>query len=816
MVFDFQRPTLERPAPGPTRFALGVLAAWTAIAMLGYAPVGAAQGLDDSGSDPWDGIEEMVVVGGNASGLLIEKTTSAIAFDAADLQVERIGNVADLSNFTPNLEIKSPFAASNAVFFVRGVGLDDFNANSAGAVAIYQDGVYMNSPAGQLFQFFDNSGVDVLRGPQSGRYRNASAAAIRVQSKPPTNEFEGYANFTTGNYGLIETEGALNIPIVPDILSMRLSGKQMLQDGFTKNRCDGKPLLRFNDPTIQPGDRSCTRVFVEGFSLGSGQSIPGKENDAENWALRGQLLWNVPLEDGSMEWLLNLHGGRNESRAAQFQHRGFPKLDASDPNSPRVRGLDVVGYADTDSSPFKGDYNNGDDENLKLFGANLHGTWEVSGRHTLVSLSAYEFHDRETLENSDANPRNLLTSLYKDEAWQFSQDLRFESDWNDELETSVGVYVILEDLTVDNAYELRTNFILDLEYSQDTRSGAIYGEVDWEFIPGLTFSATARYTHEYKEFENFSTAKNAAGVSGVGLNVGTANETFADVSGHAGLNWEINEDYSLYAKFTRGWKPGHFNGGSVFSGQLIEPVDPEELLAYEIGGKASLFDGLITLEAAAFYYDFTNLQIFALEQDAGSFPLPQLINAKGAEIFGAEIQLAIEPVEGLRIEYNAGFLESEYTDFTNTLFRVPPRIPGAPPQDPVPVVIDYTGNDLIGAPRWSMSGSIQYSIELSRLGSVVPRFSFSWKDDVFYDAAEGKGTIQDLPDGTIGQSAHAFFNASLAWNSPGDGLFVRGWVKNLSNTEAKVQSFDVSDGFDYVFDAYAAPRTWGVTVGVIY
>ena len=115
-----------------------------------------------------------------------------------------------------------------------------------------------------------------------------------------------------------------------------------------------------------------------------------------------------------------------------------------------------------------------------------------------------------------------------------------------------------------------------------------------------------------------------------------------------------------------------------------------------------------------------------------------------------------------------------------------------------------------------MSGSIQYTIELSRLGSVVPRFSFSWKDDTFYDAAEGKGTIQDLPDGTIGQSAHAFFNASLAWNSPGDRLFVRGWVKNLSNTEAKVQSFDVSDGFDYVFDAYAAPRTWGATVGFIY
>jgi iron complex outermembrane receptor protein len=786
-----------------------------AIGMLCYAAGSTAQELDPEAADPWAGIEEMVVVGGNAGALLVEKTTSAIAFDAADLQVERISNVADLSNLTPNLEIKSPFAASNAVFFVRGVGLDDFNANSAGAVAIYQDGVYMNSPAGQLFQFFDNDGVDVLRGPQSGRYRNASAAAIRVQSKRPTNEFEAYGNFTTGNYGLVESEGALNIPILQDVLSMRISGKQTLQNGFTKNRCNGKPLLRFNTPIFNTNNRSCTRVFADGFSLGSPQHIKGNENDAENWALRGQLLWDVPLQDGSMEWLLNVHGGRNESRAAQFQHRGFPK-SGPDPNDPRFPGVDAVGYADTDSSPFKGDYNNGGSEELDVFGANLRGTWEVSDVHTLVSLSAYEDHTRDTLENSDANPRNLLTSLYRDEAWQFSQDLRLESVWSEELETSIGAYFIMEDLEVANRFELQTFFILDLEYSQDTRSSAIYGELDWEFIPGLTFSATARYTHEYKDFDNFSTAANSAGVSGVGLNVGTANDTFADVSGHVGLNWDVTDDYSVYAKFTRGWKPGHFNGGSVFSGQLIEPVEPEELLAFEIGAKSSLFDGLITIEGAAFYYDFTNLQIFALEQDAGSFPLPQLVNAKGAEIFGAEIQLALEPVEGLRIEYNAGFLETEYTEFTNTLFRVPPRPIGAPPEPPVPVVIDYTGNQMIGAPSWSMSGSIQYTIDLSRFGTVVPRFSFSWKDDTFYDAAEGKGTVQDLPDGTIGQNAHAFLNASLAWNSPEELMFIRGWVKNLTNTEARVQSFDVSDGFDYVFDAYAAPRTAGVTLGFKY
>ena len=70
-----------------------------------------------------------------------------------------------------------------------------------------------------------------------------------------------------------------------------------------------------------------------------------------------------------------------------------------------------------------------------------------------MSLSGFEWHKRETLENTDANPRNLLTTLYTDDAWQFSQDLRLESYWTDGLESSIGAYFIMEDLDVDNAFE---------------------------------------------------------------------------------------------------------------------------------------------------------------------------------------------------------------------------------------------------------------------------------------------------------------------------------------------------------------------------
>jgi iron complex outermembrane receptor protein len=538
-------------------------------------------------------------------------------------------------------------------------------------------------------------------------------------------------------------------------------------------------------------------------------------NDAESWAMRGQLLMDVPMTEGAMSWLLNLHGGRNESQATQFQQRAF-RPSSADVDAPKIPGLDATLYADTDDSPFKGDYNTGDDENLKLFGASLHGTWEVSDVHSIESISGYEWHDRKTLENTDANPRNLLTTSYDDSAWQFSQDLMLHSAWSDTFETTVGFFYFREDLDVDNEFEDRTRFILQTEYTQGIRSVAVYGETEWEFWPDFVLDGSFRYTQEYKKFDNFSTAQTSAGNAGVGLNVGKDDATFSGTSGHIGLTWNFGENDLLYAKFTRGWKPGHFNGGSVFSAQIIEPVKPEKILAGEIGVKGSFFDDRLGVELAGFIYDYSDLQIFALEQDAGSFPLPQLINAQGAEILGVEVQLTLEPVEHLAIALNAAFLETEYTEFTNTLFRVPPRPPGQVPTDPVPVPITYTGNQMIGAPRWAVNGSIQYTFGLSRLGELVPRFSFSWKDDTFFDAAEGRGTLIDLPKGTIGQDAYAIFNASLGWKSPEDRLSITAWIRNLANEEARVQSFDVTDGFFFVIDAYRAPRTFGITLGFNY
>jgi outer membrane receptor protein involved in Fe transport len=201
-------------------------------------------------------IEEILITG-EKTNTLQDAPTSSTSFSAGDLQALRIENISDLADYTPNLEINTAFAASNPTIFIRGIGLKDYNANAAGAVAVYQDGININSPAIQLGQLFDIDGIDVLRGPQgSVNGRNATAGAILIRSAMPDGEFGVTSSFTYGNYDDYEVEAAINIPLIEDMLSMRVSGTAQWRDGYTKNQCAGWDPTQLGFPTVDEESNS--------------------------------------------------------------------------------------------------------------------------------------------------------------------------------------------------------------------------------------------------------------------------------------------------------------------------------------------------------------------------------------------------------------------------------------------------------------------------------------------------------------------------------------------------------------------------------
>ncbi|MEE2672160.1 MAG: TonB-dependent receptor [Myxococcota bacterium] len=230
------------------RLLTGFLVAWTAGAGPAWSQQGSGAPDSAEAAAYTPGIEERVVLAGESEGARdFEAGDSVQGFDASDLEALGAQSIADLAKFTPNLEIVTA-GATTATFFIRGVGLNDFNANGTGAVSIYQDDVALNSAALQLGTLFDMERVNVQRGPQgTGAFRNASAGAIKLYSKKPSGGYGGYVRGQYGRFDLIDLEGAVEAPIYEDILSSRFAFRYRDRRGFAKNGCGNAPLRSERD-----------------------------------------------------------------------------------------------------------------------------------------------------------------------------------------------------------------------------------------------------------------------------------------------------------------------------------------------------------------------------------------------------------------------------------------------------------------------------------------------------------------------------------------------------------------------------------------
>ncbi|MAI80524.1 MAG: hypothetical protein CL917_16385 [Deltaproteobacteria bacterium] len=787
--------------------------------------------------DPYSGIEEVRVLG-QQGGSASQEAVSEIGFDAYELQRDGIKDIRDLSNFTPNLEIKSAFGNSNATLFIRGVGIDDFNANSPSAVAVYQDNIYMQSPAGQLFQFFDVDGVEVLRGPQGVLFRNASAGVIKVISRKPSQDRNAYTNVTYGRFNQIEVEGAGGGGIT-DTLAGRVSGSWSRRDGIAENRC-GIASNYIRPEGVDTADMNeCWFQIVEKGNPLIGD-VTERVNNADSYALRGQLLWEPDVSDGLLSFLLNVHGGQNASQAYQYQQYGVEyNKDATVASAPPVikltpdgqvfKTLNAAGYEDDDNDPFAGDYNAQGPENLNLWGTYLESEWEFGDGYTLKSVTGYEGHDRFIWDDSDASPVNILVGNYTDTSWQVTQELRLSGiipapvSFGDDVDWIVGAYYLKEDLQVKNTYDYGAGPTQTIEYEQDLRNFAVYGMATWTFLDNFTLQAGARQNWEQKSYDLVAFAKPKEATEALESKSGYEQGTFTGWGGNVTLTYQVLPEAEISAKYSRGWKGGHFNGGAFNSQALIDPVKPEIVDSFEIGTNSRWFDGRLSVNGAFFVYDYKDLQVFNLEQTSQGATISQLINAEHARVYGAEIDLQAEILEGLNVEFNFAWLDSTYLDFENSLEFVESR---GCPQNCQRIQftrdIEYSGNPLIASPRFSVASSIDYLIPLpslrgKQLGYLSPRFSLTWRDTIYFDACSGRGTMCNFPKGTFAEDPLLLLNGSLGWWSDDERYQLTVWVRNLTDEQYVSQTFDqTGPEFKQVLEVYGEPRTYGVTLGIYF
>lgn len=698
-----------------------------------------------------DGLGDIVVTATRSAESLSKVAASISAVSEDDLGAGGIKDVASLSSAIPNLSVGDQFGVNR--IFIRGIGLTSIDLGADGGVAFLQDGAQIARPAAQLSGFYDLERVEVLRGPQGTLYgRGATAGAINLITKRPSDSLEGYGHLTYGNYDALTLEGAVGGPISGDKVMVRIAGKYDRRDGYGKNLFTGKDI-----------------------------------DDRDAYAFRGSLLAKAG-ED--VEILLSgEYFHENDSNYA-FHYFG-PTVAPENALGSILGGQSLFTFAASQGK--KASLRNiySDQEPLnRRHGYSFTGTldwtpgnWDVK---SITSLHKFVRFNRDDLDASNAN--FFGQNNYDESSKTFSQEFvgTYKSDrydlliganyFNEELFgsvrvplTNLGVLFGLPANTFDNQNYLQLGTI-------NINAYGLYAQGSYALTDKLKLTAGGRYSHERR--------KGVGSFDFLGSVSTDKAKSWNAFTPTVSLNYQANDNTLAYATVTRGFKSGVINVGSRNA-----VINPEYVWSYELGFKTSGLDNRLQANLAAFYMDYTDLQVGFV--DATS--VVTTVNAASARNYGIEVELRAKPAPGLTLEVFGTYLNAKYKKFVSGDYRQ------------AFAQVNLAGKRLSNAPEYSFRAGADYDIPIGGSGKLNLRADVNWQDRVYF-------TEFNNADAT--QKPYALLNAGLKYTSDGGRWSVDVWGRNLADKLVLTNNIITAPLFNSVrVGSVAPPRTYGVTLG---
>ena len=774
----------------------------TAIALSGalHAGMVAAQ----APATPPVGLEEIVVTAQKRAENVQDVSISISAFSSDSLKALGWVDITQVATQTPNVDIKYVWGNSMPVATIRGIGMNDFQANSKPGVAFYVDEVYLPSIALMGLQMFDMERLEVLKGPQGTLYgRNTNGGAINYITRKPSADADAYVRGSFGRFDRMQYEGAVGGPL-GETLAGRVSVYGVQQGkGHVLNRTSGK-----------------------------------KHGEVDIWAARGQLLF-TPSD--ALEVLINVHGGKDTSQGAYFQHVGFWNKGATGatPAAQRfcsavLQGrrdpatcVDQLQYSDTDGNVYAGDYTarndisyngqplNFDDWNLdnRNIGGGVNVSWELPNGLQFTSISAFEKYDRFQPKESDAQPKLFLDLYFASAIESFAQEFRLTSPGDGDVSWIVGANYSDESIAEDPPRVLFVDDFLggnraQVIYDQDQQQLAAFAHIDWKLAENWKLSAGARYLEEKIRFTAESAfLRPATGFTQEGRQIlatipgvitaggqqipvtGKANDS--DYTGRVALDWNVRDDLMLYASVAKGYKGGGFNGGFVTNIAQWIPYKPEEVIAYEMGFKSEWLDRRLIVNGAAFYSDYKNMQAVSSRPSATGVVQNFLANLSKAEITGAEVEITARPTPNFEIRAGLGVLDAKNKD-PQPLFDGPFAAAGVFAPRSLANSPDYTANIALRYDLPLVSGqSLRFATDLNRVGKQ-------------YKEIQNNLALQ-VPEQGV-------WNGSVTWLGADERWSATLYGNNLADEELIVDTLSTPASNGWGVLVYGMPRTYGLTL----
>lgn len=619
-----------------------------------------------------DSMEEIIVTARQQAEGLQDVPVTIAALTEEDLDRYNITNLVDAAKMVPNMVIAQGGSGNGSSLRLRGIGSSSISAAFDHSVAINLDGVVVNRGRFIHNSYMDMSQLEVLKGPQSLYFgKSATAGVVSIMTNDPGDEFEfqlsgGVETEYDGTFYEMVVSGPLT-----DTLGARLAvGGSKNDELFENYSAENDPNAAINGAEKYYGDESLnmrlTLVWepTDNFRARLKYNYSEFDNDGAGTAYAEEV-----CPEGAHQPTLAV--------GQLFQGVDDCKINGNTSKiglNPLLRAGLPEGY--DDGQP-------GLEQETDFL--SLQMDWDVHENYTLTAITGYVDLDHWELDDYSYGA-GVFGGLHNNLYESLSQEIRIASQLDGALNFQAGIY--WQDIEQEfDAYQYAANIGLiapdpitgwGYDYNKhhflDTEVFSAFLAFYWDINDRTEVTFGARYTDEEKEgrieipyVHLFLQASFSAPPVIEGLEFDDDN-----ISPELAINYYLTEDISVFAAYKEGFKSGGIDNSALPTASLSPPdgdfsflvYQSEESDGFEVGMKGNFLNNSMRLNATAFTYEYSDLQVQLFNSTAIQF---STFNASALETQGVEFDMLWQTdIEGLTVRSAWAWTDTTYSeDFIN-------------------------------------------------------------------------------------------------------------------------------------------------------
>jgi iron complex outermembrane recepter protein len=643
---------------------------------------------------------------------------------------------------------------------VRGVTTSAEGESDEGAVSVYFDEFPIGGGNnGVQLKPVDIERVEVLRGPQATLYGAGSLSGTIhvVPSKPNLGKFLGGLDFdaahTSGarsaNHGI---SGYINIPLIDDVLGMRVAGFTDEDQGFVNNIRLGKRI---------------------GNQRAAGARWTGAYRPSQSFEINVLYAFQQQKGDGAPQYYPlfaeeNGLSGFNTSRNREGNLRRS-----------RLAGVTLKAEFGSLSLVTTSGYRstlNDTDIDFSIASLILADDFGINNNEVKRTKS---WNNEVRLSSRNDGPFNFLVGAY------FERRRSIEQNEITRIDTG----------SIYNNYPFGAPLQARASKGQET---SIFGEVELKVKPNLTLAAGIRQT----QFDLSGT------LSPLGAPSQSSQKKPKSTNPQVTLSYEPSPAQTFYLRAARGFRAPDivFPESSCDVSTLPSNgvLGPDSLINYELGSKSRLAGGKVQFNASTYLVDWKDIPVFSTAN--GCSALVQ-VNGGQARSYGVELEVTARITPNLTVNGSATFNNSR-------LRSVLPGFTGGERGDKLPGTADVRVN--VGASyerdiNANMSGFVNTSI--SYIGPYTNQLPNSFADQV---NVLGQGVVRVKGvnnDAIVDPKSGDYFLVNSRVGIRTDRWTVSAYVNNLFDSGRRVLiAPNAADGLLELSFVPSRPRTLGIAL----